>query len=79
MMSKGNQCRVYAVVSLDSRGQIVLPKDLRDKAHLKPDDRLAVIGCESGDELCCMVMMKTDRLSDSIKTMLGPMLKDIME
>jgi len=78
-MSGCNKCRVYSVVSLDTRGQIVLPKDLREKARLKPDEKLAIIGCETGDEICCMVMMKADRLGDSIKNMLGPMLKDILE
>ncbi len=46
-------CRVDAVVTVDSKGQIVLPKDLREKAGLKPNDKLAVIGCESEGKMCC--------------------------
>ena len=38
-------CKVDAVVTVDSKGQIVLPKDLREKAKLKPNDKLAVIEC----------------------------------
>jgi antitoxin PrlF len=72
-------CRVDAVVSVDSKGQIVLPKDLREKAGLKPNDKLAVIGCESEGEVCCIMMIKAERLGNSIKNMLGPMLKEILK
>jgi AbrB family looped-hinge helix DNA binding protein len=72
-------CRVDAVVSIDSKGQVVLPKDIREKAGLKPDDKLAVIGCESNGELCCIMMVKAERLGNTIKGMLGPMLKEILE
>jgi antitoxin PrlF len=72
-------CRVDAVVSVDSKGQIVLPKDLREKAGLKPNDKLAVIGCESEGEVCCIMMIKAERLGNSIRNMLGPMLKEILK
>jgi AbrB family looped-hinge helix DNA binding protein len=78
-MTKKSSCKVNAVVTVDSKGQIVLPKDLREKAKLKPDDKLAVIGCECGGEVCCIVMIKAERLGNSVKNMLGPMLKEIFE
>jgi len=78
MSDKASCCRVEAVVSIDSKGQIVLPKDVRDKAKLKPDDKLAVIACEQSGEVCCIIMMKADRLGDTIRNMLGPMLREIL-
>ena len=39
-------CQVEAVVSIDERGQILLPKDLRAKADLNPGDKLAVVTAE---------------------------------
>ena len=36
-------CRVDSLVSVDDRGQMVLPKELRDKAGIKGGDKLAVI------------------------------------
>ena len=78
-MSKESCCRVSAIVTIDSKGQVVLPKELREKAKLKPDDKLAVIGCESKGEVCCFVMIKAERFGSSVKTMLGPMLKEIFE
>jgi AbrB family looped-hinge helix DNA binding protein len=72
-------CKVDAVVTVDSKGQIVLPKDLREKARLKPDDKLAIIGCERDGEICCIMMVKAEELGNSVKIMLGPMLKEIFK
>jgi len=79
MMPKEGCCRVDAVVSIDSKGQIVLPKDVREKAKLKADDKLAVISCERNSEICCVILFKAERFGDTIKNMLGPMLKEIMK
>jgi antitoxin PrlF len=72
-------CRVDAVVTIDSKGQIVLPKDLREKAKLKPNDKLALIGCERDGETCCIMMVKADDLGKTVKIMLGPTLKEIFK
>ena len=39
----GDTCRIDAVISMDVKGQIVLPKDLREKANFKPNDKIAVV------------------------------------
>jgi len=72
-------CKVDAIVTVDSRGQIVLPKDLRAKAKLKPNDKLAVIGCECNGEVCCILMVRAEDLGSTVKSLLGPMLKDIFK
>ena len=72
-------CKVYAILTVDSRGQIVLPKEIRDRAKIEPNDRLAVIGCEYDGELCCLVMIKADRLGEAIKDALRPMLKEFFK
>jgi AbrB family looped-hinge helix DNA binding protein len=72
-------CKVHAVVTIDSKGQIVLPKDVREKAKLKPNDKLAVIGCERNGEICCIMMVRADDLGNTVKTMLGSMLKEIFK
>ena len=41
-------CKVEAVLSVDERGQMVLPKDVRQKAGIKTGDKLALI--RLGDE-----------------------------
>ena len=72
-------CRVDAVVTIDSKGQIVLPKDMREKAKLKPNDKLAMIGCESDGEICCIIMVKAEKLGNAISKVLGPMLKSVFK
>lgn len=72
-------CKVDAVVTVDSKGQIVLPKDLREKAKLKPNDKLVVIGCERNGELCCIMMVKAENLEGTVKNALGPVLKEIFQ
>lgn len=69
-------CRITAIVTVDSKGQIVLPKDLREKADIKQNDKLAVIGMERENAVCCIVMMKADALGDSVKNMLGPIFNE---
>ena len=46
-----DSCRIDAVVTMDAKGQIVLPKDLREKASIKPNEKLAVVACEKNDEV----------------------------
>jgi antitoxin PrlF len=78
MMARMSCCRIEAVVSIDERGQLVLPKEIRDKAGIKPGDKLALIMHGSGEDSCCISLIKTDGLVDSVKTMLGPMMKEIL-
>ena len=72
-------CKIDAVVSIDSKGQIVLPKDLREKANLKPNDKLAVMAFERDGEVCCIMMVKAEALGEPVKKMLAPVLKGVFE
>ncbi|MEM2108318.1 MAG: HgcAB-associated protein [Candidatus Bathyarchaeia archaeon] len=72
-------CKIEAVVTVDAKGQIILPKDLREKAKLAPNDKLAVIGCECGGEVCCVVIVKADTLGNQVKKVLGPILQEAFQ
>jgi antitoxin PrlF len=72
-------CKINAIVTMDSKGQIVLPKDLRDRAHLKPNDKMAIVGFERDGEICCLVMLKTEALGNSVKSMLGPVFENALK
>ena len=74
-MSSKECCRIDAVVTVDGKGQIVLPKDLREKANLKPNDKLAIMGLERNGTVCCFVLVKTEALGGTVKNMLGPIFK----
>jgi AbrB family looped-hinge helix DNA binding protein len=41
-------CKVESVVSVDDRGQMVLPKEIRERANIKAGAKLAVISIEKG-------------------------------
>ncbi len=78
--SGGDQpcCKVESVVSVDERGQMVLPKDLREKANIKAGDKLAVVSYAGKDgKNCCLTLVKVDDLSDLVKQMLGPVFKEV--
>lgn len=67
-----------AVVTVDERGQIVLPKDIREKAGLKPGSKLGVVCMEKNGKICCLTLMKMDDLANLVQGFLGPVMKDIV-
>ena len=73
----GDTCRIDAVISMDAKGQIVLPKDLREKANFKPNDKIAVVACEKDGEVCCIMMLKAEKLQGAVTKTLGPLLKGV--
>ncbi len=77
--SNSECCRIDAVVSVDAKGQIVLPKELREKAKIKPTDKLAIIAFQRDSEVCCIVMLKVDALEDTVKNLLGPVFKNVFQ
>lgn len=70
-------CRVESLVSVDERGQMVLPKELRNRAGIRAGDKLAVVCHEKDGEVCCLTLMKVERLTDMVRGMLGPIMKEM--
>lgn len=71
--------RVESIVSIDERGQMVLPKDVRDKFELRPGDKLALMTREKEGKVCCIYLFKTADLIGPVKERLGPLLADLPE
>ena len=73
---KGNFscCKVEAVASVDERGQMVLPKEVREKANIKPGDKLAVVVWEKEGKVCCINLIKADAIAGMVKDLLSPMM-----
>jgi len=69
-------CRVESVLTVDERGQMVLPKDVREKAGIRPGDKLALISWEKDGSICCLALMKVENLSGVVKDVIGPLLND---
>ncbi len=71
-------CKVESVISVDERGQMVLPKEIRDRAKIRAGDKLAVISWEKDGEVCCICLIKAEELTGMVKDMLGPMMKEML-
>jgi antitoxin PrlF len=77
MGCEGNTCRIDAVITMDAKGQIVLPKDLRERANFKPNDKIALVASEKNGEVCCIMMLKADKLVSAVSKTLSPLLKGV--
>ena len=71
-------CKVEALVSIDERGQMILPKEIRDKANIRAGDKLAVTSWERDGKICCISLIKADELTEMVKGILSPVMKDIL-
>jgi AbrB family looped-hinge helix DNA binding protein len=67
-------CRVESLVSIDERGQMVLPKDIREKAKIGAGDKLAVVTWEKEGKVCCISLIKSDEFAGMVRELLGPMM-----
>ena len=65
---------VESVLTVDERGQMVLPKDVRERANIRPGDKLALISWEKKGSICCMTLIKVENLSSMVKGVLEPMM-----
>jgi AbrB family looped-hinge helix DNA binding protein len=66
-------CRVEAVLSVDERGQMVLPKEVRERAGIQTGEKLALISCEKEGRVCCLALIRAGELSGMVKGILGPL------
>lgn len=64
-------CNVEAIISIDERGQFVLPKEIREKMNLKKGDKIALSTLENEGEPCCVVLTKADFLKKPIANLIG--------
>ncbi len=71
-------CRVESLISVDGRGQMVLPKELRERANIRAGDKLALISWEKDGGICCISLIKADYLAEKVKEFLGPVMRDVV-
>ena len=70
---------VESVMSVDERGQMVLPKEVRETANIKAGDKLAVLKWLKDGKVCCISLIKVEELTQMVTNMLGPIMRDISE
>lgn len=61
-----------SVLTVDDRGQIVLPKHIREKAGMNTGDRLALIVWEGENKVCCLGLIKAENLNSGVKEVVSP-------
>ena len=71
-------CKVESVVSVDERGQMVLPKEIREKAKINAGDKLAVVAMEKDGKICCLSLIKVEEITQMVKGMLGPVMREVL-
>jgi antitoxin PrlF len=68
-------CKIEHFVTVDERGQMVLPKELREKAGIRPGEKLALIGWEKDEKICCISLVKSGDFEPMVRSLLGPMIR----
>jgi AbrB family looped-hinge helix DNA binding protein len=63
---------VEAVVTVDGRGQVVLPKEVRTSLGLEAGSKLAVIVMRQSGLPCCVSLMPVGALEKSVRAVLNP-------
>ena len=68
------ECTVETILNIDERGQMVIPKDVRQKSGVGAGDKFALISWGKDGKFCCLALVKVAMLSDAVKDILGPMI-----
>jgi AbrB family looped-hinge helix DNA binding protein len=69
-------CQVGAVLPVDSRGQIVIPKEVRKRANIRDNDKLALVSWMNKNEICCLALIRADTLSSEVSGLMHTLLAD---
>jgi antitoxin PrlF len=71
-------CKIFAIVSVDAKGQMVLPKDLREAAGIAPGDKLAITTWERDGKVACLSLTRVNELAEMMKAFLEPLMKGLV-
>jgi AbrB family looped-hinge helix DNA binding protein len=77
--SDTSSCKVESIVAIDERGQIILPKQVREKAKIRPGDKLALLSFEKDGAVCCLSLIKVEELETMVKSRLGPVINEAFQ
>lgn len=72
-------CKVESLISIDERGQMVLPKEIREKANIRAGDKLAVVGWEKEGKICCISLIRAEDFAEMVEALLGPMMEEVLK
>ncbi len=70
--NSSSTCTIEAIVTVDERGQVVLPKELREKLGIRAGDKFIVAALKSDASLCCIAFVRADALNSVIAEQIAP-------
>lgn len=70
-------CNVEAIVSVDERGQMVLPKDFRTRSGIEPGEKFALVSWERDGKMCCITLMRVGELAGFVQGTIGPLINGV--
>ena len=70
---------IEGVVSVDERGQMVLPKEARAKAGIQAGDKLALVGWHKGGRVCCFSLIKVEEMAEMLGELVGSLMAAVPE
>jgi AbrB family looped-hinge helix DNA binding protein len=73
------RCKVESIVSVDERGQMILPKDIRERAKIRGGDKIAVVSMEKDGKICCLSLIKVEELDAMVRSVLGPVMDEVFK
>lgn len=63
---------IEGVATVDSRGQIVLPKEARTALDLHAGSKLTVVVMRRGDTPCCINLVPVAPLEEAVRHVINP-------
>lgn len=53
-----------ALISINEKGQMVIPREIRKKADIKTGDKLVIITFEKEEKIVCIVLIKAEEFKE---------------
>lgn len=72
-------CSVESIITVDERGQMVLPKDVRERAGIEPGAKLALATWKKDGQVCCITLIPIAELSQRVGEVMGPLFAQVHE
>ena len=71
--------QIEAIITIDERGQMVLPKETRAKAGIRAGDKLALVGWRKGERVCCLSLIKAEEMTEMVGELLNSLMVSMPE
>ena len=71
--------QIEAIITIDERGQMVLPKETRARAGIRAGDKLALVGWRKGDRVCCLSLIKAEEMTEMVGDLLNSLMASVPE